>query len=63
MNFANRLSLRVEELMDELRPERSSEELDWVWTQEDEDEIYEEALSRAVEETNGIAWAAGNIRM
>ena len=67
MNFGNRLSLRTEEIMDELRPEPSADDPDalaqWVWTAEDEHEIYEEALAKAVEETDGIAWAAGNIRI
>ena len=53
--------------MDELRPEPSMDDPDalaqWVWTAEDEQEIYEEALAKAIEETDGIAWAAGNIRI
>lgn len=67
MNFGNRLSLRVEEIMDELRPEPAEDDheaqLNWVWTDEDEKEIYEEALAMAIEESNGVAWAAGNIRV
>lgn len=67
MNFANNLSLRVEVIMDELRPMPPADDpvavANWIWTQEDEQEIYEEALSRAIEESNGIAWAAGNIRI
>ena len=64
MNFALALSLRVEEIMDEIRPVPAEDEKeDWIWTDDDEGEIYEEALQRALEETNGIAWAAGNIRI
>lgn len=67
MNFGNSLSLRVEELMDDLRPEPDAEDhealLNWVWTDEDEKEIYEEALGMALEESEGRAWAAGNIRV
>ena len=67
MNFGNALSLRVEELMDDLRPVEPKDDPDamaeWVWTEEDEKEIYDEALAQALEESNGIAWAAGNIRI
>ena len=67
MNFGNRLSLRVEELMDDMRPEPPVDDpialANWQWTAEDEQEIYEEALAKAIDETNGIAWAAGNIRI
>lgn len=63
MNFTNRVSLRVEEIMDELRPQPPSEDLEWQWGHEDELGIYEEALARALEESKGLAWAAGNIRI
>ncbi|TYJ52433.1 hypothetical protein B9479_006974 [Cryptococcus floricola] len=65
MNFGIRLSLRVEEIMDELRPlsEEKSDDPEWGWTDDDEREIYGEALSKALEESDGIAWAAGNIRV
>ncbi|WVR04424.1 hypothetical protein IAU60_001426 [Kwoniella sp. DSM 27419] len=64
MNFGNRLSLRVEEIMDEIRPmPTEEEEAEWVWTDEDERQIYDEALAKALEESEGIAWAAGNIRI
>ena len=53
--------------MDELRPEPPQDDPEtlakWVWTAEDEREIYEEALAKALEESDGIAWAAGNIRV
>ncbi|KAK1926386.1 glycosyl transferase family group 2-domain-containing protein [Papiliotrema laurentii] len=66
MNFGNRLSLRVEEIMDEGRPEPPTdpeEYANWEWTGEDEQELYEDALAKAIEESNGVAWAAGNIRI
>jgi len=66
MNFGNALSLRVEEIMDENRPEPPTdpEELEnYTWGHEDEKDLYEECLAKALEETNGIAWAAGNIRI
>ncbi|WVQ97801.1 hypothetical protein IAU59_004916 [Kwoniella sp. CBS 9459] len=66
MNFGNRLSLRVEEIMDELRPvpgEEGEEDPAWKWSDEDERDIYDEALQKALEESDGIAWAAGNIRI
>jgi hypothetical protein len=67
MNFGNALSLRVEEIMDELRPAPPTDDPDamaeWQWTEEDEKEIYDEGLAQALEESEGIAWAAGNIRI
>ncbi|WWD22045.1 hypothetical protein CI109_106533 [Kwoniella shandongensis] len=64
MNFGNRLSIRVEEIMDELRPvQEDPNDPNWIWTDEDEREIYEEGLAKALEESEGIAWAAGNIRI
>ena len=66
MNFGCRLSLRVEEIMDERRPEwpENPEDLTtFNWTHDDEKELYDDALAEALEETNGLAWAAGNIRI
>lgn len=67
MNFGNALSLRVEELMDEIRPAPPADDpvaaAEWEWHEEDEKEIYDEALASALKETGGIAWAAGNIRI
>lgn len=55
MNFACALSLRVEEIMDEIRPMPTEDEIaDWIWTDDDEGEVYDEALQRALEETNGV---------
>jgi cellulose synthase/poly-beta-1,6-N-acetylglucosamine synthase-like glycosyltransferase len=63
MNFANALSLRVEEIMDDIRPEAAAEKgEDTYWNNDDESNLYERALEQAVEESNGKAWAAGNIR-
>lgn len=64
MNYANRLSLRVEELMDDLRPDAQAvKPLDHYWCDTDENMVYDQALTKALEERNGEAWAAGNIRM
>lgn len=63
MNFANALSLRVEEIMDDLRPvaqETTGE--GHFWTDLDENTVYEAALDKALEESK-IAWASGNIRI
>lgn len=55
MNFACALSLRVEEIMDEIRPTPEKDEVEeWIWTEDDEGEVYEEALQRALEESNGV---------
>lgn len=63
MNFANALSLRVEEIMDELRPDAAAEKGDGTyWNNDDESNLYERALEQAVAESEGKAWAAGNIR-
>ncbi|CAD6566589.1 MAG: hypothetical protein TREMPRED_002808 [Tremellales sp. Tagirdzhanova-0007] len=64
MNFANALSLRVEEIMDDLRPvAQEATDEGHFWTDSDENMVYEAALAQALEEKKGIAWAAGNIRM
>jgi len=63
MNFANALSLRVEEIMDDLRPiAQEATEEGHFWTNLDENTVYDAALAQALEEKKGIAWAAGNIR-
>jgi hypothetical protein len=54
MNFACELSLRVEELMESRRDE-SDDTSGGI--------EYEEALDMAIKESEGKAWAAGNIRM
>jgi hypothetical protein len=64
MNFAIQLSLRVEEILDEMRPHaQDAMGEDYFWSDEDEQSLYEAALSQGVSETEGLAWADGNIRM
>ncbi|EIW68701.1 hypothetical protein TREMEDRAFT_11927, partial [Tremella mesenterica DSM 1558] len=67
MNFANALSLRVEEIMDDLRPDaqtaKSMRDPEQFWNDVDENGVYETALKQALDESNGKAWAAGNIRI
>lgn len=65
LNFCNTLSLRVEDLMDEMRAEVMEEEEKVIenWSDLDEKRLYDLALEKAVEESEGRAWAAGNIRM
>ncbi|KAJ9112327.1 hypothetical protein QFC19_000747 [Naganishia cerealis] len=65
MNFAIQLSLRVEEIMDDLRPEAHARKggLGYFWHEQDELDLYETALALAQEELEGRAWAAGNIRI
>lgn len=63
MNFANSLSLRVEEVMDDLRPiAQSACDEDHFWNEDDEGQVYESALAQVLEEREGKAWADGNIR-
>jgi cellulose synthase/poly-beta-1,6-N-acetylglucosamine synthase-like glycosyltransferase len=64
MNFTIRLSLRVEEIMDELRPAAQEEKgAEHYWCDLDENALYDDALAQALEESEGKAWAAGNIRI
>ena len=65
MNFAIQLSLRVEEIMDDLRPEAHMAlgGASYFWHEQDELDLYETALKLAKDETEGRAWAAGNVRM
>lgn len=67
MNFAFAVSLRIEEIMDEMRPtpkvSKKGGVEEWSWTAEDEDELYAEAMQLAIGESCGTAWAAGNIRI
>ncbi|WVQ83999.1 hypothetical protein IAT38_006144 [Cryptococcus sp. DSM 104549] len=63
MNFATTLSLRVEEIMDEMRPEaQQAFGEDHMWNELDENNVYDRALAQVLEEREGKAWAAGNIR-
>lgn len=67
MNYAISLTLRVEEIMDELRPvalaklREADENAFWGDTQENQ--VYDEALQKCLEEKEGEAWASGNIRI
>lgn len=64
MNYAIRLSLRVEEVMDEIRPgAQAAKGAEHFWCDTDENAVYDQALAQALEERKGEAWAAGNIRM
>ncbi|GAA6024995.1 hypothetical protein JCM10207_002107 [Rhodosporidiobolus poonsookiae] len=61
MNVTIELSLRVEAIMDERRPN----DLDDLaaWTAMDEENLYEAALATALEEKENVVWANGNIRV
>lgn len=63
MNFALALSLRVEAIMDELRPAGEAALQGRVWRDTDENRLYDVALERAVAETEGRAWVGGNVRI
>ncbi|KAL6705005.1 hypothetical protein ACN47E_007408 [Coniothyrium glycines] len=56
MNYALRLSVRVEELLADV--ERSD-----IWSQADENDAYKQALKDAMTELEGEAWADGSIRI
>ncbi|GAA5994923.1 glycosyltransferase family 2 protein [Rhodotorula paludigena] len=61
LNVTHALSLRIEALMDQRRP-ADLEDLA-AWTQVDEDRLYEAAFAQALEETDNVLWANGNIRI
>jgi hypothetical protein len=65
LNYCNSLSLRIEDLMDEMRAERLAEEEKpmEMWSEGDDKKLYDEALAKALEESEGRTWAAGNVRM
>jgi hypothetical protein len=65
LNYCNALSWRIEDLMDEMRDEiLSSEEKPMeCWSEEEDTKLYEIALAKAIEESEGRTWAAGNVRM
>ncbi|KAK4689791.1 hypothetical protein P7C73_g331, partial [Tremellales sp. Uapishka_1] len=63
MNYANNVSLRVEEVMDELRPaEKEKMGSEHFWSDLNENALYDIALKRVLDEREGKTWAAGNIR-
>lgn len=65
LNYCNTLSLRVEDLMDEMRIEilANEEKGMEMWSEVEDRKLYEVALAKAIEESNGKTWAAGNVRM
>lgn len=65
LNYCNTLSLRIEDLMDEMRVEiMANEEREMeMWSEEEDMRLYEVAHAKAVEESAGKTWAAGNVRM
>ncbi|KAL7424393.1 hypothetical protein Q5752_000075 [Cryptotrichosporon argae] len=63
MNYAIALSLRVEEVMDDMRPAAiAAKPDDHFWSDYDEGCLYDIALQHALDEREGKAWAGGNIR-
>ena len=61
LNHTNRLSLEVEEQMDQEREEAMR--LSVVWTEKEEKELYAQVLEKILEQREGKTQAAGNIRM
>lgn len=61
LNVTHALSMRIEQLMDERRPQSAGEIANW--TQIDEDRVYEYAMDQALREQNGLVWASGDIRI
>jgi cellulose synthase/poly-beta-1,6-N-acetylglucosamine synthase-like glycosyltransferase len=56
MNFALMVSNKVEDKLLTLSRPPS-------WSQQDEDAAYQKCLNEVIEESNGKAWASGNIRL
>lgn len=65
LNYCNSLSLQIEDLMDEMRVEiLSNEEKPMeMWSEAEDKKLYEVALGKAIEISEGKTWAAGNVRM
>ncbi len=61
LNHCNTLSLKIEDVLEELRP--SPEQHEGPWREKDENELYEKVLAQVIEESQGKIWAAGNVRM
>ena len=55
MNYAMNVSVRVEDKLTHIRRPAG-------WTQEEEDEVFNMALSQVIQEDHGRTWAEGNIR-
>jgi hypothetical protein len=51
--------------MDEMRAEilANEEKGMEMWSEEEDKRLYEVALAKAIEESAGKTWAAGNVRM
>ncbi|CEH15582.1 hypothetical protein CBOM_03879 [Ceraceosorus bombacis] len=64
LNFTCSLSMRVEQIMNDLRPEAQARKpLHLMWSAEDEKSLYTVALEQAIEEGGNRAWASGDIRI
>jgi hypothetical protein len=65
LNHCNALSLRIEDIMDEMRAEILTEEEKPMecWSENDDKKLYDAALIKALEESEGKTWASGNVRM
>jgi hypothetical protein len=65
LNYCNSLSLQIEDLMDEMRVEILSNEEKSIemWSEAEDKKLYEVALAKALELSEGRTWAAGNVRM
>lgn len=65
LNYTNLFSLRIEEIMDELRAAAMEREEKHAgsWSEADEKGIYNVAFAQAVAESEGKTWAHGNVRM
>lgn len=59
LNFTYTLSLRIEEIMENLRSSNNQSADDDAF----EDALYEQAFEEAIKERKGKTWAAGNIRV
>ncbi|EPQ28120.1 uncharacterized protein PFL1_04447 [Pseudozyma flocculosa PF-1] len=62
LNFTCNLSMRIEEIMDDKRPEATMLS-GGEWYDEDEKALYATAMQQAIDESEGKAWAAGDIRI
>ncbi|PWN27268.1 hypothetical protein BDZ90DRAFT_220834 [Jaminaea rosea] len=60
LNFTCLISLHVEELMDERRPQFGQDE---IWTDEDESRLYDECFAIALAAAHPLAKGAGNVRI
>lgn len=56
MNYALNVSARVEDAMFEVQREA-------MWTQDDEDALYEQSLAQILQEDQGRTWAEGDLRI